>query len=119
MISPPRRRLDRSWATSGQLGMSSRRSTSSSAMTSPLDSLKKQVEEFGQEMAELLIATLPAMPEPVVETFSHDLRYVVAAGPDGKGVPLFVGGAELATLKASMRCRRDSAERYLAIEESS
>src|SRR6266542_662570 len=25
------------------------------------------------------------MPEPVVETLSHELRYVVAASPEGKG----------------------------------
>src|SRR5437588_4819807 len=116
--SPPGQSSDRWWAMSGRPGMSSRRSTSLSVMTSPLDRLKKQVEEFGREMAELLLATVPNMPEPVVETLSHELRYVSAAGLEGRGVPLFVRNTELAALKVSMRCRIDSAEKYLAIEES-
>jgi hypothetical protein len=88
-------------------------------MTQPLGDLKQQVEEFGREMAELLVATLPSLPEPVVDTIKRASRYVISAGVDGKGVPLFVEGSQLATLRASMWCRLDSAETYLAIEQSS
>lgn len=87
-------------------------------MTTPADSLKVQVDTFGQEMTSLLIGALPNMPDPVVEIVSHGPRYAIRAGTDGAGVPLFVGGVELATLKARVLCRLDFAKMYLAVESS-
>lgn len=87
-------------------------------MTKPLGDLKSQVEEFGREVAELLSATLPNLPATVLDVLARELRYVLHVGPDGRGLPLFVAGTEVATLKVSMRCRLDSVDRYLAIEHS-
>ncbi|BCB85704.1 hypothetical protein Psuf_030170 [Phytohabitans suffuscus] len=59
-------------------------------------------------MAELLSATLPNLPAIVVDVLARELRYVLHVGPDGRGLPLFVAGTEVATLQVSMRCRLDS-----------
>jgi hypothetical protein len=88
-------------------------------MTRSLGDLKRQVEEFAQEMDELFTEALPNLPDPVVDVLAHELRYELSAGAEGKGLPLFVAGKEVATLKASLRCRLDSVEKYLAVEQSS
>jgi len=82
-------------------------------MTRSLGDLKRQVEEFAQEMDELFTEALPNLPDPVVDVLAHELRYELSAGPEGKGLPLFVTGKEVATLKASLRCRLDSVESTL------
>lgn len=87
-------------------------------MTSTIGDLQRQVEEFGEEMAELLKLTLPGMPDPIVDTQHKESRYVIRAGNDQRGVPLFVSGQKIATLVASVKCRLDSVDRYLAVEHS-
>jgi hypothetical protein len=68
--------------------------------------LQQQVEEFGQETAELLSATLPGLPEPPVTTLRHDNRTIVRP-PDGQ-LPLYVNGQHLADMKLSFACQLDS-----------
>lgn len=82
--------------------------------------LRQQVEEFGSQMAELLCATLPDMPDPAVdmEHRSKSNLYVISVGEGARGVPLFVGAKRIATLTASVSCRLDSVDRYLAVEHS-
>ena len=85
-------------------------------MTGP-PSLEQQAEEFGQEMAGLLSATLPGLPDPPVEILAHETRTIIWP-PDGKPLPLYVNGEPLASLKLSVACQLDSTGRWLAVEES-
>jgi hypothetical protein len=89
-------------------------------MTTTIGDLQEQVAEFATQTAALLSATLPDMPDPIVETEhrSDSNLYVIYVGENAHGVPLFVGGQRLATLTASVSCRLDSVNRYLAVEQS-
>lgn len=89
-------------------------------MTTSIGDLRRQVEEFASHVDGLLRATLPGMPDLTVDTEYRPDRnlYVISAGENARGVPLFVGGHRLATLAVSVSCRLDSVERYLAVEES-
>lgn len=87
-------------------------------MTTRVGDLREQVEEFSNEVATLLHSTLPGMPPQIVDTIFLNARYVIRVGVNGAGVPLFVHGDEIATLKASVSCRLDSVNRYLAVDES-
>jgi hypothetical protein len=80
-------------------------------------SLEQQVEEFGQEMAGLLSATLPKLPDPPVEILRHDNRTIIRP-PNGKPLPLHIHGQHLAGMTLSVACVLDSVGRYLAVEES-
>ncbi|MGH3273565.1 MAG: hypothetical protein ACRDNZ_04470 [Streptosporangiaceae bacterium] len=79
--------------------------------------LQRQVEEFGQETAELLSATLPGLPDPPVEILQRQDRFIIGP-PKQKPLPLYAGGQQLASIKVSLACGLDSIGRYLAIEES-
>lgn len=79
--------------------------------------LHRQVEEFGREAAGLLSATLPGLPDPPLRILSHENRSIIDP-PDGKPLPLHVGGQHLADMKVSIGCQLDSVGRYLAVEES-
>lgn len=88
--------------------------------------LKRQAEEFGQQMAELLCSTLPGLPYPPITAPTLGGRAVIrpaGAGHGGAGppvrLPLRVGGEVLATLDLSVYCKLDSAQRFLAVERSS
>ena len=79
--------------------------------------LQQQVEECGQETAELLLATLPALPDPPVQILRHENRTII--GPPGsKPLPLYAKGKHLADMKISIACQLDSVGKYLAVEES-
>ena len=88
-------------------------------MSGPGD-LKRQAEEFGQEMAGLLCATLPDMPESPVVILQRDDRFVIRAAETGsvRGLPLKIDGRSLACLALSFACKLDSVGQYLAVEES-
>ncbi len=79
--------------------------------------LQQQVEEFGQETAELLSATLPKLPDLPVRTLQHENRTIIIP-PDSKPLPLYVKGQHLADMKISIACQLDSVGQYLAVEES-
>jgi hypothetical protein len=79
--------------------------------------LHQQVEEFGQETAGLLSATLPNLPVPPVDILVHDNRSIIRP-PDRKSLPLYAGGQHLADMKISIACQLDSSGQYLAVEES-
>jgi hypothetical protein len=88
--------------------------------------LRRQAEEFGQQMAGLLCATLPGLPDPPIEVLTHEDRSVIRpAGPEGGHdlrivrLPLQVQGEVLASLDLSVACQLDSNNRYLAIQRSS
>jgi hypothetical protein len=85
-------------------------------MSEPGD-LQQQAEEFGQEMAGLLSAALPGLPDPPTEILHHEGRAVIRP-PAVRPLPLYVGGQHLASMKLSLACEMDSAGRYLAVEES-
>ena len=80
--------------------------------------LQQQVEEFGQETAGLLSATLPGLPEPPIEILRHENRTIVGP-PEGQRLPLYVGSQHLADMTLRVACQLDSAGQYLAVEESS
>ena len=86
-------------------------------MSQPPGDLQQQVEEFGQETAGLLSAALPRLPVPPIEILRRETRYVIRH--NGKGLPLYVQGDELAKLDLSVACQLDSVGRYLAVERSS
>jgi hypothetical protein len=79
--------------------------------------LQQQVEEFGQETAELLSATLPGLPDPPVRILGHENRIIIGP-PEGKPLPLYAQGQHLAEMKISIACQLDSVGKYLAVEES-
>lgn len=79
--------------------------------------LQQQVEEFGQETAELLLATLPGLPDPPVRILQHENRTIIGP-PDSKPLPLYAKGQHLADMKISIGCQLDSVGRYLAAQES-
>jgi hypothetical protein len=79
--------------------------------------LHQQVEEFGQETAELLCATLPGLPDPPVRILRYEDRFVISP-PDSKTLPLYISGEHLADMKVSIACQLDSVGHYLAVEES-
>jgi hypothetical protein len=85
-------------------------------MNKPGD-LQQQAEEFGQEMAGLLTATLPRLPDPPIEILRRGDRVVIWP-PNNQPLPLHAGGQHLASLALSMSCEIDSARRYLAVAES-
>ena len=80
--------------------------------------LKQQVREFGRETAELLLATLPGLPDPPVRILQHETRTILGP-PDSKPLPLYANGEHLADMKISIACQLDSVGKYLAVEESS
>jgi hypothetical protein len=79
--------------------------------------LQQQVEEFGRETAELLLATLPGLPDPPVRILRHENRTIIGP-PDSKPLPLYVKGEHLADMKLSIACQLDSVGEYLAVKES-
>ena len=79
--------------------------------------LQQQVEEFGQETAGLLSATLPGLPEPPIEILRYENRTVIRS-PDGGPLPLYVKQQHLADMKLSVACVLDSVGEFLAVEES-
>ena len=85
-------------------------------MSEPGD-LQQQAEEFGREMAGLLTATLPGLPDPPIEILRREARIVIWP-PDNNALPLYAGGEQLASMKLSVSCELDSAGRYLAVAES-
>jgi hypothetical protein len=76
--------------------------------------LHDQVEEFGQETAGLLSATLPGLPVPPVDILKHENRSIIS----GNALPLYVRDQHLADMKLSIKCELDSTGQYLAVEES-
>lgn len=74
--------------------------------------LHQQVEEFGQETAELLCATLPGLPDPPVRILRYEDRFVISP-PDSKPLPLYISGEHLADMKVSIACQLDSVGHYL------
>lgn len=76
--------------------------------------LHQQVEEFGQETAELLCATLPRLPDPPVRILRYEDRFVISP-PNSKPLPLYVSGEHLADMKVSIACQLDSVGHYLAV----
>jgi hypothetical protein len=87
-------------------------------MTGPAGDLATQSEEFGREMAELLSATLPGLPAPPLEIVVSGTRAVIRPPERPKRLPLFVKGAELASLELSVQCQIDSFGQWLAVEQS-
>jgi hypothetical protein len=85
-------------------------------MTETPGTLNQQAEEFGQETAELLSATLPGFPDPPIEILRHEARSIIR--PVGPGFPLYIHGQHLAALKITIACQLDSVGQYLAVEES-
>lgn len=83
----------------------------------PAGDLQQQAEEFGQEMAGLLSATLPKLPVPPLEILQHNDRVIIRS-PDGDPLPLYIRGEHLAGMKLSVACTVDSAGTYLAVAES-
>ena len=79
--------------------------------------LQQQAEEFGQETAELLSATLPGLPDPPAQILGHENRIIIGP-PDSKPRPLYAKGQHLADMKISIACQLDSVGKYLAVEES-
>lgn len=79
--------------------------------------LQQQVEEFGQETAELLSATLPRLPDPPVRILRRENRTIIVP-PGSKPLPLYVNEQHLADMKISIACQLDSVGQYLAVEES-
>ena len=79
--------------------------------------LHQQVEEFGQETAGLLSATLPKLPLPPVRILVHENRSIIQPA-DGRALPLYAKAQHLADMKISIACALDSSGRYLAVEES-
>jgi len=79
--------------------------------------LQQQVEEFGQETAGLLSATLPGLPDPPVRILRYENRTIIGP-PDSKPLPLYARGQHLADMKLSVACQLDHAGQYLAVEES-
>lgn len=86
-------------------------------MTVPSADLKQQAEEFGQEMAGLLSATLPSLPDQPIDILQRGNRFIIRP-TDGTLLPLHIDGQVLASLKLSVACELDSASRYLAVSES-
>ncbi len=79
--------------------------------------LHQLVEEFGQETAGLLSATLPGLPVPPVSIQRHETKAIVIPR-DGQVLPLHVQGKHLADMKISIKCQLESSGQYLAVEES-
>ena len=79
--------------------------------------LQQQAEEFGQETAELLSATLPGLPDPPVRILGHENRIIIRP-PGSKSLPLYAKGQHLADMKISIACQMDSVGKYLAVEQS-
>ena len=86
-------------------------------MTGTPGDLHQQVEEFGQETAGLLSATLPGLPDPPVQILKHENRSVIQP-VDSQPLPLYAGGQHLADMKVSISCQLDSSGQWLAVEES-
>lgn len=86
-------------------------------MSKTPEDLQRQVEEFGQETAELLSATLPRLPDAPVRILRHENRTIIVP-PDSKPLPLYAKGQHLADMKISIACQLDSIGQYLAVEES-
>jgi hypothetical protein len=87
-------------------------------MTERPGDLAQQSEEFGQEMAGLLSATLPGLPAPPVQILTHGNRTVIRPPERPERLPLYVKGVELASLELSVACQLDSFGRWLAVERS-
>jgi hypothetical protein len=86
-------------------------------MTDPPPGLVDKAQEFGQEMAGLLLAALPRMPERPVEILQSGGRVVIRS-PAPDPLPLYAGDQRIAGMKLSVACQMDSAGQYLAVEES-
>ena len=86
-------------------------------MTDPAVGLAEQAQEFGQEMAELLLATLPRMPEQSIEILQSGSRAVIRSPGPGP-LPLYADGKRIAGMKISVACQLDTTGQYLAVEES-
>ncbi len=85
-------------------------------MTTPAG-LAEQAQEFGQEMAELLLATLPGMPDPPIEILQAGGRVIIRSiSPDL--LPLYAEDERIAGMKISAACQMDTTGQYLAVEES-
>jgi hypothetical protein len=87
-------------------------------MTGPVGDLAQQSEEFGQEMAGLLIATLPGLPTPPLQILTRGTRTVIRPPERPERLPLYVQGVELASLELSVALQLDSFGQWLAVERS-
>ncbi len=79
--------------------------------------LAEKAQDFGQEMAGVLLATLPDLPVPPLEILASGDRVVIRV-PGKDPLPLFAQGQRIAGFKVSVSCQLDSAGVYLAIYES-
>ena len=84
-------------------------------VTSPASGLAQQAQEFGQEMAGLLLATLPGLPEPPVQILASGDRVIIRSAGS---LPLCIDRKRIAGLEISVACQMDSSGSYLAIYES-
>ncbi len=96
-------------------GKRSERSTSSSEKQAKNPRLFEQVQGFAEEIAQLLENVLPH--SPVMSVTAHKGRYAIT--PEGRAVPLFIDGKELASLQVTFLCQPDVEGRYLSIARSS
>jgi len=87
-------------------------------MTGPGGDLAQQSEEFGQEMAGLLTATLPGLPFPPLEIVAYRTKTVIRPPARPERLPLYIKGIELASLELSVACQIDSFGQWLAVERS-
>lgn len=84
-------------------------------MTTPA-SFEQQADDFGQDMAGLLRATLPGLPDPPVDVDSAGGQTVITTQAR-TGLPVLIGGKPLAGMRISFTCAPDLAGN-LAVEET-
>jgi hypothetical protein len=85
-------------------------------MTTPAG-LAEQAQEFGQEMTELLLATLPGLPVPPIEILQTGDRVIIRS-PSPDLLPLYARRQRIAGMRVSVACQMDTTGQYLAVEES-
>jgi hypothetical protein len=85
-------------------------------MTTPAG-LAEQAQEFGQEMTELLLATLPGLPVPPIEILQAGDRVIIRS-PSPDLLPLYARRQRIAGMRVSVACQMDTTGQYLAVEES-
>lgn len=80
-------------------------------------SIEEQAREFGESVSDLLSRCMPSAPAISLSVLEDRIRI----RPDGQGdqsggVPLLVGGQQLAWLRLHYSCRPDRTGKYLAID---
>lgn len=85
-------------------------------MTTPAG-LAEQAQEFGQEMTELLLATLSGLPVPPIEILQAGDRVIIRS-PSPDLLPLYAERQRIAGMRVSVACQMDTTGQYLAVEES-